>query len=364
MYYCRNNKLIYPIVFSRKIKFTIWGGYRFYQNEGSFHDFSMTKLKIGELWNFCDSVVALNGMYQLMNLEEIICRLPCDYFGDNDIKKNYKKIPIVLKIIDANDDLSIQVHPDKNKAKELENYFQGKTEVWFVLDSKQNSEIIYGFNKNITKDEILFHLNNNTLDKILNKVKVQKDDIFLINPGTVHAIGKGILIAEIQENCDITYRIYDYNRIDINGQKRELHINKALECIKLSNTNNNLILNNLTSSDKNIYFQKIDVQNCFTIIKYNVKNNLPIKISDNFSFFSVFMNIGEDLLIKYGKNFNDSYIVNKYSSFLMPANYKAILMPKCSNHSVSLLQVIPTYGIKQKKLKKSILIALKSIRIL
>jgi len=150
-----------------------------------------------------------------------------DYIRNNDgiLGKNCEKFgnfPIIVKLIDARDNLSVQVHPN------------GKTELWFVLDASPDSEIIYGFNREITPDEFRGHIQNNTLLEIVNRLKVKKGDVYYIPAGTLHSVGKGMLVAEVQQNSDITYRVYDYGRTGKDGEPRELHIGKAVEATRLT----------------------------------------------------------------------------------------------------------------------------------
>ncbi|MBR3737540.1 MAG: class I mannose-6-phosphate isomerase [Eubacterium sp.] len=149
--------------------------------------------------------------------------------GKNCLKFPY--FPVLIKIIDAFDNLSVQVHPDDEYARRVENEF-GKTEIWYVLDALDGAELIYGFKENITSDEFKEAIENNTLLDKLNRVKVNKGDLFFIEAGTVHAIGKGALIAEIQQNSNCTYRVYDYGRVGKDGKPRELHIQKAIDVSK------------------------------------------------------------------------------------------------------------------------------------
>ncbi len=140
----------------------------------------------------------------------------------------FHDFPILTKFIDARDALSIQVHPDEEYAKEHE-HAHGKTEMWYILDAEPDSFLYYGFEKEIDRKEFEERIQNNTLEDVLHRVPVKKGDVFFIEADTLHAIGKGILIAEIQQNSNVTYRIYDYGRTDKNGQTRELHTLKALD---------------------------------------------------------------------------------------------------------------------------------------
>ena len=160
-----------------------------------------------------------------------------EYLGTHplEITGGKAELPILVKLIDANKDLSVQVHPDDEYALRVEGEL-GKTEMWYVLDAKSASSLVYGFNRDVTGKEVLDSIKSGTIEKFLNHVPVRKNDLFMINAGTVHAIGAGILIAEIQENSNVTYRLYDYNRADRNGKKRDLHIDKALDVANLKSS--------------------------------------------------------------------------------------------------------------------------------
>lgn len=144
------------------------------------------------------------------------------------------ELPILIKLIDAKKNLSVQVHPDDEYAHQYENGSFGKTEMWYILGASEDSKIIYGFNNQIDRETLRKSIESGEIEKYLQKVKVKKDDVFLIEAGTVHAIGEGVIIAEIQQNSNLTYRLYDYNRVDKNGKRRELHIEKALDVINFS----------------------------------------------------------------------------------------------------------------------------------
>ncbi len=147
--------------------------------------------------------------------------------------KNFPFFPILIKLIDAQKSLSVQVHPDDTYAMEKEKGF-GKTEMWYVLDCKPGATLYYGFEREISNDEFKQRIENNTLTDVLKGVEVKKGDVFFIPAGTIHAIGEGMLIAEIQQNSNTTYRVYDYGRVGADGKPRELHIEKALEVTQLT----------------------------------------------------------------------------------------------------------------------------------
>ena len=167
-----------------------------------------------------------NGQFAGMTLKDVVEENPGFLGGKNP------DFPILIKFIDAASDLSIQVHPDDEYAKRVENS-KGKTEFWYVLDATEDAKLIYGFEHPMTPDKIKEAIAEGRLEDVLHYVPVKKGDKFLVAAGTVHAIGEGVLIAEIQESSNLTYRLYDYDRRDRNGQKRELHIEKALDVLNM-----------------------------------------------------------------------------------------------------------------------------------
>lgn len=174
--------------------------------------------------------LAAGGDFDGMTLNEVI-RLHPEYLGTHP--RTEGELPILIKLIDAKRDLSVQVHPDDEYAREHENGSLGKTEMWYVLDAAKDSSLIYGFRRDMDRERLQKCLLEGTVEKYLQKVPIQKDDVFYIEAGTVHAMGAGTVMAEIQESSNVTYRLYDYHRVDKNGQERELHIDKALQVVNL-----------------------------------------------------------------------------------------------------------------------------------
>lgn len=148
-----------------------------------------------------------------------------------------ESLPILIKFIDARDHLSVQVHPDDDYALKNEGDL-GKTEMWYVLEAEEGAQLVYGFKKDITKEEFNEYIEKDTLTEVLNTVEVRKGDVFFITPGTIHAIGKGIMIAEIQQCSNVTYRVYDYGRVGADGKPRKLHVDKAIETTTLTKAEN------------------------------------------------------------------------------------------------------------------------------
>ena len=212
----------------------LWGGTRL--ND----DFSknIDAEKLAESWECSthpdgQSIVA-SGVYKGLPLSEVISKNP-ELLGKK--LRELSDLPILVKLIDAQQDLSVQVHPNDEQANKLENQNNGKMEFWYVLDAFKDSKLVYGLNHKLTTKQLSKSISDKSIEKYLQKISVKKGDIFFINPGTIHAIGAGVLIAEIQQNSNITYRLYDYDRIDKNGCKRELHIDKALKVANLNQSN-------------------------------------------------------------------------------------------------------------------------------
>lgn len=170
----------------------------------------------------------MSGEFKGRTLADVLKSHP-EYLGT---KVKNGELPVLIKFIDAKKDLSIQVHPDDEYARKYENQ-NGKTEMWYVIDADEGADLIYGFQHKVTPEILKEAVDTGTLDKHLQKVKVHKGDVFYVPAGTVHGIGAGILIAEIQESSNVTYRVYDYNRVDKNGKKRELHFDKAVQVMNM-----------------------------------------------------------------------------------------------------------------------------------
>lgn len=171
-----------------------------------------------------------SGEYNGMLLTEVLHLHP-EYLGTHP--KTVGELPILIKFIDAKQNLSVQVHPNDEYAMKYENGSLGKTEMWYVLDAAKDAKLIFGFQRDMDKETLRKSLQNGTVEKYLQKVKIKKGDVFYIDAGTVHAVGAGALIAEIQESSNLTYRLYDYNRVDRYGRMRELNIDKALDVVNL-----------------------------------------------------------------------------------------------------------------------------------
>ena len=219
-----------PFLLIPAAKDYLWGGNRLNDDFGKGIDLS----PLAETWECSThpdgpSIIA-NGRYRGQKLTDVLKKTP-ELLGKHSMALG--ELPILIKFIDAKQDLSLQVHPNDEYAQKNENGQLGKSEFWYVLDATKDARLIYGFHHDVECEALRKSILEGTVEKYTQKLPVQKGDMFYIEAGTVHAIGAGSLIAEIQENSNLTYRMYDYNRIDKNGNKRELHLDKALAVANL-----------------------------------------------------------------------------------------------------------------------------------
>ncbi len=210
-------KTFYPLLLKPVMKDYIWGGTKLKTNFG----FETDKDIAAEGWTLTchkdGTNTVINGEYAGKSFADVL-----------NIWGYTEKFPILIKFIDAKDSLSVQVHPDNDYALAVEGEY-GKTEMWYIVDCEEGATLAYGFNREISKAEFEKRIRDNTLEEVINYVPVKKGDVFFIEAGTLHAIGAGILIAEIQQNSNTTYRVSDYGRLGADGKPRELHIDKALD---------------------------------------------------------------------------------------------------------------------------------------
>ncbi len=322
------NKL-YPLKFYPILKDKIWGGKKLREilNKDTHSD------KVGESWELSGvngniSIVS-NGFLEGNNLQELIEVYMGDFVGDNVYEKFGTEFPLLIKFIDATDKLSIQVHPNDELAKKRHGTF-GKTEMWYIVQADVGGEIIIGFNQTLNKEKYIKHLHENSLMEILNIEKASVEDVFFLPAGRVHAIGKGLLLAEIQQTSDITYRIYDYERKDDKGNFRELHTDLALDSIDY----------NYYNQYKTDYEKKINGSSGIISCDYFTTNFIdfeePIeKEYISLDSFIVYICTEGEYEIKY--DINQFIHVKKGDTVLIPAMLKHLtLLPK---QHTSLLEV-------------------------
>lgn len=229
---------LYPLKFKALYKYRIWGG----EKLKTVLNKNYSEENIGESWEISDvkgdETRVINGNLEGFTLKQLIQKYKGDFIGDHIYKTYGEEFPLLIKFIDAKTPLSIQVHPSDELARERHDSF-GKNEMWYIMQSDENAELIAGFKEKVEKTAYKKHLENSTVVDVLNVEKVTEGDTFYIPTGRVHAIGSGVLLAEIQQTSDITYRIYDYDRVDNKtGEKRELHNDLAIDVIDYDVYNN------------------------------------------------------------------------------------------------------------------------------
>lgn len=225
--------MLYPLKFRPRLKQRIWGGDILIEKKGKGQRLDKSQ-KYGESWDLSgvrgDLSVVTNGALKGNNIEELTEVYGPDLVGAKIYERYGLEFPLLIKTIDAQDKLSIQVHPDDALAAERHNSF-GKTEMWYVAGCQPGAALYVGFNRPVTREEYIEAVMTNRLPELLNRFEVKEGDTYFIPAGTIHAIGKGLEIIEIQQTSDITYRVYDWGRVDSEGNPRELHTALAVDAI-------------------------------------------------------------------------------------------------------------------------------------
>lgn len=311
------SNLYYPLKLSYFPKETIWGGNKLSKNFGKGDSSSL-----GETWELSvrknEQNTIKNGPLAGTSLYEYIDR----YTGLSS-----KEFPILIKFIDAADKLSVQVHPDDAYA----NYIgerNGKTELWYILEAESNASIIYGMSRDSSPDQLKSAISEGTLENHLSKVKVSPGDVYFIPGGLVHAIGKGILLAEIQQNSDTTYRFYDYNRKGKDGMMRELHAEQALEALK-NFTKNEIDAIRFSKPHKAYDGEVLASCEYFTVTKHVISNDKTFDIN-NLDFISLLCTKGNGIIkwssgsesVTAGDSF---YIPKELASFDISGNLELLI---------------------------------------
>ena len=292
---------MYPIKFENLYYDKIWGGRDF----ESFRD-NLPNGNIGETWDIAchpnGTGIVSNGAFKGIKFDELIKKYGDDLLGS---KINKEKFPLLVKLINAKDKLSVQVHPDDDYGKRVEGEL-GKTECWYVVEAFKGANLVVG-TKNCNKEQFIKAIETGIFDEYLNKIPVKKGDFFFVKSGLVHAIGEGVIIAEIQQNSDTTYRVYDYNR------GREIHVEKALDVIDFSlKGHNNKGLKAEFSGYSKTY---LSLCKYFAIEKYEIKDLLEEE-SDKERFF-IFTAVDGKGIISYDKG---EEVIKKGDSILIPAS--------------------------------------------
>jgi mannose-6-phosphate isomerase len=299
---------IYPLQFDPILKDRIWGGKKLNTELNK----PITSDITGESWEIStvegDVSVISKGTFKGIYLNELIDNFPSEVLGTSVFDQFGKQFPLLFKYLDAKTDLSIQVHPNDELAKKRHNSF-GKTEMWYIMQADEDARIIVGFKENSNSQQYVTHLENNTLLDILDEVKVKTGDVFFLETGTVHAIGAGLLVAEIQQTSDITYRLYDFDRVDSEGNKRELHVELALDAINY----NKVETQKVYSKDVNVSNEMVDCP-YFTTNYLNLSGEF--KVSKSATSFTVYMCTEGNFQIEYNQV---HYQYSKGDSILIPA---------------------------------------------
>lgn len=283
----------------------LWGGHKLVEKYGVEYDGKI----LAEAWELsahpAGPSVIVNGKYAGKTLREYLDAEGLEVLGTHC--RRFREFPILTKFIDAKDNLSIQVHPSNAYALKNEGQY-GKTEMWYVLEAEPGAFLYYGFKKEISKEEFSARIKENTLLEVLNAVPVKKGDILFIESGTLHAIGKGILVAEIQQNSNVTYRIYDYGRVGADGKKRDLHIEKALD-----------VTNRIPIVKSGENYPHVADCDYFTVDKLNLDGKLTYRTQgtvDEKSFLSILILDGKGSISCKGENLE----YKKGDSFFLSAN--------------------------------------------
>lgn len=280
----------------------IWGG-QYFQKFGK-SDLDV----VSELWELAvrenEKSLIVSGENQGKALKDVLSEQDIGERG-----KEFPYFPLLIKLIDAKENLSVQVHPSDDYALKNENSF-GKCEMWYIIDAEEGAGLYVGLNKDYTKEELAEKLNNGTLLDAMNFFEVKPGDYFVITPGTMHAIGKGVRLLEIQQNSDLTYRLFDYNRVDKNGNPRELHIEKGLKVIDLRKFEP--VKGEAGYIAKNKYF---------TVKEQKVEDELEI-IADKASFKSFTFIDGEGMV--------DDIPFKKFDTFFLPSGKKCRIKGKAT----------------------------------
>ena len=320
--------MLYPLKFKPILKEKIWGGDKLHFKSTGIPE----NLKTGESWEISgvktDVSIVENGHLKDKALTDLILEYKDQLLG-NSVYSHFKtEFPILIKFIEAKENLSVQVHPDDKLARKRHNSF-GKTEMWYIVEAENNSRLIIDFKESMSAKGFGKLLKEGTLEFALNSIQVNKGDAFFIKPGLVHAIGAGVLLAEIQQTSDITYRLFDWNRKDREGKSRELHTDLALDAIDFTKKNEYKIdyeprLNSKVQLADTPYFKTNIIE---------IKGTLELDYSQVDSFI-IFMNVGlEETIIVHE---NIEYFLSSRETLLIPACVKFI---QVKSNSTKLLEI-------------------------
>ena len=323
----QNKMLDYPIKFRPIIKYKIWGGKKLREvlNKEAKGE------NLGESWEISGVPEAVsvveNGPLQGFSLNRVIVDYKDEFLGEKIYREFGADFPLLIKFIDAKTELSVQLHPNDELAKQRHNSF-GKTEMWYIMQADEGAEINVGFKETISKADYIKQLEEGKITEVLNFEKVKKGDSFFINTGKVHAIGAGVLLAEIQQTSDITYRIYDWDRKDAEGNSRELHTALAIDAIDFEKKDDFKLKYDLVEN------QSSNIAQC----EYFTTNFLPVKgkVEKDYSktdSFVIYMCVSGTAQIEVNGN---SEAIAQGQTVLVPAINKSV---NITSENAELLEV-------------------------
>lgn len=323
-------KNLYPLKFRPIYKERIWGGDKL----PALLNKNYTIAHCGESWELSgvqdDISVVSDGFLKGNSLEELIEVYMGELVGEKIYDQFGTEFPLLIKYIDAKEQLSIQVHPDDELSKERHGAY-GKTEMWYVVQADEGAELISGFNRTIDRDSYLISMQNGKLENLLQYDPVKAGDVFFIPAGRVHAIGKGIVVAEIQQTSDVTYRIFDFNRVDDKGQPRELHTELALDAINFKHHESGY---SAYQPKKN---EAVELAKC----PYFTTNLLQITTETERDFsqidsFVIYLTLEGEFSLQWE---DESIRIHKGETILVPASIENFTLKPSNGTEVKLLEV-------------------------
>ena len=317
---------LYPLLLQPSLHETIWGGRRLERDK--WKQLPPGNVAIGESWETEMSTLVQNGAYAGQTLGNLVDLLDSDLLGEQPMSIFGNRFPLLAKFIDANSQLSVQVHPDDAYAAQHEGGKLGKTEFWYILATEPGASIVHGFKSTTSRAEVQSAIEHVTLDKLLHQEIVSVGDVIFVPAGTVHAIGRGVMLYELQEYSDITYRMYDYGRLTASGKPRELHIDRSLD-VSHYEVSRQVKTKPVVLEDTPLYMKR-----CVVACKYFVTCEVVLRTSGSTqgslagktaSSCIILSSLGAELQVQYGTSLRHSEALSRGQTMVLPAalgNYR------------------------------------------